>query len=174
MFLNILKKVKAKKFLRKHLAKQRILETDEIRSISSVACIVNLDEFENTEMLFALAKDLNIQKDQFNIIGCTRTPKKYEGSQIPLLSLKDFNWKLQIKGGNVKTFLDKEYDVLINYFTKEKHSLLYVSTLTRAGIRFGFKRLNHQYNDVIFKVDTNNADLFKSEMLKYLKIMNKI
>ncbi len=174
MFLNILKKIKAKKFLRKHLAKQRILETDEIRSISSVACIVNLDEFEDAEALFALAEDLNIQKDRFSIIGCTRMPGKYEDSQIPLLSLKDFNWKLQIKGGDVKTFLDKEYDILINYFTKEKHSLLYVSTLTRAGIRFGFKRLNHQYNDVIFKIDTHNAGLFRSELLKYLKVMNKI
>ena len=174
MFLNILKKIKAKKFLRKHLVNDRILETDDIRNIAAVACIVNIDEFEDTAALYDFAGDLNISEHQFNIIAYTRTPKKYEDGKIPLFSLEDFNWKLQIREGNVKTFLSKEYDVLINYFTKEKTSLLYLSTLTQSKIRFGFKALDHHYNDVIFKVNTNNADLFRSEMLKYLKVMNKI
>lgn len=174
MFLRILKHTKAKKFLRKYFAQQKKIEIDDIAKISAVACIVNIDEFKNIPALTAIAGDLNIEPAKFTIITYTKTPEKHKDMEYPLFSFKDFNWRLRVKESDTKTFLDNKYDVLINYFTKEKLPLLFLSILTRAGIRVGFKQLDYNYNDIIFKVNTGNPALFRKELLKYLKILNKI
>ena len=119
MFLNILKKFKVRKFLKKQYAQQRTLNTEKTVVLSSVACIVNIDEFENVEALSSFAEALNILSAQFHIMVYTKNPGKYKHIKYPLVSLNDFNWRLRAKGDHTKTFLSKEYDVLINYFTKK-------------------------------------------------------
>ncbi|MCB0375200.1 MAG: hypothetical protein KDD04_04715, partial [Sinomicrobium sp.] len=61
-----------------------------------------------------------------------------------------------------------------NYFTREKLPLLFLSASTRAGIRVGFDRLHQDYNDIIFKIHPGNYELFREELLKYLKLLNKL
>ncbi|MEM9686642.1 MAG: hypothetical protein AAF934_06935, partial [Bacteroidota bacterium] len=159
---------------KKQYAQQRTLNTEKTVVLSSVACIVNIDEFENVEALSSFAEALNILSAQFHIMVYTKNPGKYKHIKYPLVSLNDFNWRLRAKGDHTKTFLSKEYDVLINYFTKKQLPLLLLSNLTQAGIRIGFKALDYHYNDIIFEIDIHNDTLFKSELLKYLTILNKI
>ena len=174
MFLNILKKFKVRKFLKKQHAQQRKLNPGKTNVLSSMACIVHIDEFEHVEKLSSLAEELNIPGGQFHIMAYTKNPGKYKDIKYPLVSLNDFNWKLRAKRDHTKTFLSKEYDVLINYFTKKQLPLLLLSSLTQAGIRVGFKALDYHYNDIIFEIDPHDDVLFKSELLKYLTILNKI
>lgn len=171
MFFYILKTVRARKFLRAHSREERPPEAEGFHTIAAVACIVNMDEVEDIAPLLSLAETFGLEDRQFTVLAYTKTPRKYEDSALPLFSLKDFTWKLDAKEEIIRSFLTGEYTLLINYFTKEKLPLLYISARIRAKLRVGFEGTDPHYNDLIFKIPVNNPALFKNELIKYVNIL---
>lgn len=170
----MLKHKKVRKFLRKYFTQENTPRVEEVRKISSAACIVNLDEFTEVPALSGFSGALGLAPDDFHIITYTKNPKPHKDLAYPMFSFKDVNWKLQLKESQTKTFLEKEYDILINYFTREELPLVFLSTLTQARIRVGFSALPEKYNDIMLAVPVEKPGLFKEELLKYLTILKKI
>ena len=79
-----------------------------------------------------------------------------------------------INNKEVRDFVESEFDWLISYYDIEKAGLMQVTNLSKARFKVGFssidKRINH------FMIDTNaeNYEIFVTELIKYLKILNKI
>lgn len=174
MFLNVLKKKKATKFLTRHFAQPQPLAIDEVEKINTVACIVNLDEFEDISCFAELVEALGITPNQFCLIGYSEQTKTIRRNVCPLFSFKSLDYKMTVRDTYVSSFLKQEYDLLINYFSTQKIPLLYLSALTNAAIRVGFAPLDIKYNDIIFKLDMEDFSLFKRELINYLKILNKL
>lgn len=87
---------------------------------------------------------------------------------------KSFGWYGSIKSPFLKNILTKKYDLLINYSKVEN---LYSNLLLlqcESAFRVGFAHLNDRFYDLLIDCDTEDIKLFNSELIKYLKILNKI
>ena len=87
---------------------------------------------------------------------------------------KDLGWNGTIENGFVSEFVDREYDVLINYYTDDKLVLKILTARTNARIKVGFPSVDAKLNDLIFDTPIKNFDVFKTELKKYLKVLNEI
>lgn len=174
MFLNALKQKKVKRFLTKHAKRPLLPKIDHVQKIERVACIVNLDEFMDLELLQSLADAFQIPPQQFHLMGYRTKSKKLQQTPCALFSLESIAPNIRITEKNARLFLREKYDILINYFSRKPPPLLYLSTLTDAAIRVGFSDIDARYNDLIFKIDIKDFSLFKSELLNYLKILKKL
>jgi hypothetical protein len=176
MFKGIKDKLKYKsgvKFLREEIKKPfRVVE--RTAGITSVACLVDLDAFENANLFYEFVDDFGLRPNAIKIIGYKKEYDKNSPYSTPVFSIKDLGWKGEIENSYVLEFLGREYDMLVNYFTDENLMLQIMSVKTKARVRVGFKEIDPQYNDLILDTPLKNFKTFKQELKKYLRVLNEI
>ncbi len=172
MFLNQLKDFIAKKIVKKELSNAKLASAEG--AIKTIGILFDETYFHERESLVAELVANGIAPENIEILVFKNKIRKNETIDYPAFSHKDFSWTATIDKAEVKEFIARKFDLLINYYDTEKAPLLLVSHLSKAGFKVGFsavdKRLNH------FMIDTNaeNYKVFSDELFKYLKILNKI
>lgn len=94
--------------------------------------------------------------------------------QVFIYTPKSFGWYGKIKTYFLENILTKKYDLLINYSKVEN---LYSNLLLlqcETAFRVGFDHLDNRFYDLLIDCDPEDVKLFNSELMKYLKILNKI
>ncbi|PCJ94047.1 MAG: hypothetical protein COA50_12870 [Flavobacteriaceae bacterium] len=177
MFIKVLKdKFKVKSGL-KHL-KEELKRTSSVvdrkKGISSVGCIVDLDQFENATVFQELSEELSLQPNAVKIIGYKNFYDKNSPYSTPVFSDKDLGWKGAIENSYALEFLNREYDLLINYYTQESLLMQLMTIKTKARIKVGFKEVDENLNDLILKVPMKDFQIFKKELKKYLVVLKEI
>jgi len=76
--------------------------------------------------------------------------------------------------GDMLSFCEPEYDLLINYYNKIDYDFSLISVRAKHKISVGFSGADARINDVVFDFDPKDKDTFKKELLKYMTILNKI
>ena len=76
--------------------------------------------------------------------------------------------------GDLLSFCESEYDLMINYYNKIDYDFSLISVRTNHKIRVGFSGADVRINDVVFDFDPKDKETFKKELLKYMTILNKI
>lgn len=172
MFLSYLKDLVAKKIVKKELSNAAPAPADGI--VKTVGILFDETYFNERESLIAELVANGILPENISVLVFKDRIRKSEAFDYPTFSHKDIKWTAAIDKPEVKEFIRKEFDLLINYYDTEKAALLLVSHLSKAKFKAGFtsvdKRLHH------FMIDTNaeNYKVFSDELFKYLKILNKI
>jgi hypothetical protein len=92
----------------------------------------------------------------------------------PFLSLKNISLSGEINKPEVVDFLEKPFDLLINYYDVNKYGILLLSIKSKANFKVGFDTVDKRVNHFIIKELVDNYKEFTSELFKYLKILNKI
>ena len=80
----------------------------------------------------------------------------------------------KIKSPALANFVEKKFDLLINYC---EANLIYdqiIMIRSVAGLKVGFEHENNHFNDISFRVDGNKIDTFNNELIKYLEILKLI
>ena len=161
------------KFLKQELTKPPP-ELNRPPGINSVACIVDLDHFEDAERFYDLVEDYKLRPNAVKIIGYRGFYDKNSPYSTPVFSDKDLGWNGNIENSYALEFLSREYDLLINYY-KEKNLLIEIMSIkAKARFRVGFKDVDHQYNDLIMDAPLEDFETFRSELKKYLGVLNEI
>jgi len=176
MFKGIKDKFKHKsgvKFLREEL-KRPFPEVKRKKGITLVACLVDLDAFQNPNLFYEFVEDYGLRPNAVKIIGYKNYYDKNSPYATPVFSDKDLGWNGNIENSYVLEFLSREYDLLINYYTQENLLLQIMSVKTQARVRVGFKEVDSKYNDLILDSPMKNFKVFKAELKKYLKVLNEI
>nr|WP_299388782.1 hypothetical protein [Allomuricauda sp.] len=149
-------------------------ELNRGRGISSIGCIVDVDKFSNAEVFYELIDEYELRPNAIKIIGYKREYDKNSPYAIQIFSDKDLGWKGDIENGYVLEFLGREYDMLLNYYQEDNLMMKLLSVKTQARLKVGFGTLDHKINDLILNTSLNDFDLFKSELKKYLKVLNEL
>ena len=97
-----------------------------------------------------------------------------EDTKVVYYNDKSFGVKGAIKNESLKEFIDKDYDVLINFYAEDKIELHFVAAASKAKFKVGFAEVDNRINDLIIGSATNNTNLFMTELKKYLKILQII
>ena len=176
MFKGIKDKLKYKsglKFLKQELGKP-INIANRTHGISSVGVIVDMDKIENTDQFYQLQEEYSLRPNAVKIIGYKNYYDKNSPYSTPVFSDKDLGWNGAIENSYALEFLSREYDLLVNYYTEENLLIQLMSIQTKARFRVGFKAVDQHYNDLILDVPLSDFKTFKSELKKYLSVLDEI
>lgn len=166
------KRISGSKFLKQELIKR--LEIRPKRTgAKRVGIIIDLDKFSNPEKFEDLRRLLNLDPNAIHLIGYRRNPAKDNALSSSIFSDRDLGWNGVVENNNVLEFLDREYDLLLNYYNENNLMMQLLSIRTKSQLRVGFEGLDPDYNDLILLSDPGDFELFKSELEKYLKVLIK-
>ncbi|NAY90705.1 hypothetical protein GTQ34_02130 [Muricauda sp. JGD-17] len=144
------------------------------KGITSIGCIVDVDHFQQAEAFYELIDDFSLRPNAIKIIGYKREYDKNSPYAIQMFSDKDLGWKGEIENGYVLEFLGREYDMLINYYEDDNLMMKLLSVKTNARIKVGLGAQDLKINDLILNTSLKDFELFKSELKKYLKVLNEL
>jgi len=151
------------------LKKSSAISSKEIKHV-----IVFLDDISEKDKIKKEVLALfNIAESDLEMVIFQQKTAKEEHSEA-IITPKDFGWYGKINSEKLKIILTKKYDLLINY---SKVDNLYSNLLLlqcKIGFRAGFKHLDNRFYDLLIDCKTSDLKLFNEELLKYLKILNKI
>tara|TARA_R110000868_G_scaffold3348_1_gene21754 strand:+ start:1046 stop:1564 length:519 start_codon:yes stop_codon:yes gene_type:complete len=172
MILEGFKKKSNEKYLNKLLSERHVNVSDN--KIESLGVILNVDEKTDLELFGKLAEDLKIHPNKLKIITFSENVKDDINSWDNCYNPKDFGWKGRIKNIELQLFLDLELDALISYYEKEILELKLITASSNAKMKIGIFQNDERINDLIIKTKLKEFDVFKTELFKYLTILNKI
>jgi hypothetical protein len=177
MFLQALKeKFKHKsgeKFLRSEVLKIRELESRE-KGIKKIGVIVDLDNFPKSDLFYQFIEMFKLRPNAVKIMGYRAFYDKNSPYSTPVFSDKDLGWGGAVENSYALEFLTKEYDLLLNYYTADTLIMKLMTVKTKARIKVGFAEQDASLNDLIIQSPMPDFNTFKTELKKYLQVMNEL
>jgi len=172
MFLNQLKDFSTKKIVKNNLRDPAPAPSENL--IQTVGILFDETNFRDREALMAELSQNGINRGKIEILVFKDRIKSNEEFDYPVFSHKDFSWTATIDKLQVKNFIAKRFDLLINYYDIEKAPLLLVSHLSKADFKVGFSSIDKRLNHFMIDTEVGKYKIFTDELFKYLKILNKI
>lgn len=144
------------------------------RTIKTVGVIFDGNCNVTIDAIFVELIKHGIQEKDINILIFKNKIKKNEIINFGIFTYNDIDWSGEITNSNANLFLNKNFDLLINYHDFGKLPLVYASYLSKANFKVGFTSGDKIVNHFMINTSLNNYQLYIEELFKYLKILNKI
>lgn len=144
------------------------------KEISSVGVIINFQDYNNYDKLRLLFKNIGFNDNRIKFIAFIDDEKGVPNSWDSFFNPKDFGWKGKIDNIDLNEFIDTEFDALICYYQKESLELSLVTALSRANFKIGLTKKEPRLFDLIIDIEPKHIEIFQNELVKYLKVLNKI
>src|SRR5690606_10293444 len=163
MFLRFYKRFILKKIVKKNFSnnEKQILEI----KIKSVAILVNRIHFKAIDELMTLIEKERIS--QVKAFVFTRDKKAESTKNSIYFSSDDIESNGQLKNPDLLQQITYPYDLLINYYDEKNTELLYLSSISKAGFRVGFKQNHFGQNDFMIVVNSSEYKTLVSVFFKY-------
>ncbi|HLT41559.1 MAG TPA: hypothetical protein VKZ95_02555 [Sphingobacteriaceae bacterium] len=143
-------------------------------AVRSLAIIINYDTLVDYKPLMDIAKAIHISNENIFIAGYVEKVYKNVNYMIPVFSKKSFGVNGKIQQEDIKAFLDRPYDIAINYYSKPNLFLEYVSTLCKSELKVGITEESKNVNNLVLKVNEKDYGQFSKELVKYLQILKRL
>lgn len=144
------------------------------KKINSVGVLLNLKEFSDLDAFRNFFTELNLLSPQTKIITFVEDNTITDKLWDTYFSPKDFGWRGAIKSKDLKRFIDTEFDALISFYREDVMELKLITALSKSNFKIGISNTDPRLYDLILDVETNDFEVFKSELKKYLTILNKL
>ena len=137
------------------------------RSLRKVGIIFENDYYFDEIFIDQLIENLNIRKKNIYLMNFGKNFFEFDNSFR--FEKSDFSFLGKISG-NLKLFLEADFDLLINYFNSNSYEINLFSLKCKKKISAGFINTDSRVNDIIFNFSPNKKKLFIEEISKYVKI----
>src|SRR5690606_23209391 len=172
MILKAFKEKSNQKFVNKLLSSRNNGISN--KKIESVGVIIDSAEFSDVEALKSFFNELGVQLHKIKIVVFVEDEKKTERLWGNYFSKKDFGWNGTVKHVELKMFLDTEFDALVGFYKNDALELKLATALSKANFKIGLSGVDDNLFDFIMDLEVKDLDVFKTELKKYLTILNKI
>ncbi len=142
--------------------------------VSTIGFLIDEDFFQDFEKLFDVSKEMGLQSKDVKVFTFMMVKKKLPSLRQNQINNKDFSWKGVIRNQNAIEFLEKQFDVLVGFYNSENDFLDLMVAQSKANFKVGFKEVDSRFFDLILSVNPLNINDFKRELIKYLRVLNKI
>ncbi|HEA30259.1 MAG TPA: hypothetical protein ENH91_09735 [Leeuwenhoekiella sp.] len=125
----------------------------------------------------ALSSQINELQQRWNVttLCYVRSVNKNEFHATSTFDKTAINWYGELSNAEVDFFLSQHYDLLVNYYTKARTILQYVTAKASADFKVGFPVLEkYHLNDLTIDTKPENMGVFCTELKNYLKILKRI
>lgn len=137
-----------------------------------MAVLVDISSEDALQPFLQLKEDLHLEAEDFRIIRCGKKGPKNDILDTPVIDLETLGWSGKISE-EISGFLKFEYDVLISFTASENKMANFLVSVTRARLKVGREiRAKNDIFDLSISGELSEAEVFTSELKKYLKILN--
>ena len=172
MILKAFKEKSNQKYINKTLSNRSAeVSTDKIKS---VGVLLNDSEYCDYEKIEAFFNALGILSSKCNFYTFSKLNPENHNQWDAVYSPKDFGWNGKLKNIDLQNFTDTKFDVLICYFLAEENELKQIAAMSKANFKVGISNIDERLYDLIIDVKPKDFKIFKTELRKYLTILNKI
>jgi hypothetical protein len=172
MILKVFKEKSNQKYINKLLNARQVAVSNN--KMNTVGVILNLSEFSDFESFRLFFKSLGIQPAKTKIIAFVEDPTDSNDLWDTYFNPKHFGWKGKINNIDLQTFIDTKFDVLISYY-KEKHlELNLITASSKANFKVGLTNEDERLFDLMINLKPKEFSIFKTELKKYLTVLNKL
>lgn len=172
MILKAFKEKSNQKFINKLLS-SKVTRVDN-KKIESIGVIIDASEFSNADELKSYFNSLGIPLHKVKVIVFIEDEKKAERLWGNYFSKKDFGWRGKINHVELETFINTEFDALVNFHKTDALELKMVTAASKANFKIGLSNVDDRLFDFILDVGIDELDVFKSELKKYLRIFKMV
>ena len=172
MFLKLFRKRSNQKYINKILNSKRSKISQ--KKIRSVGIILSLEEFKDYDKIKEIFTDFGINENQIKFITYLSDKDFQLNHWDDYFSPEDFGWSGNITNIALNEFIDFKYDVLISYYRLDNTDLNLVTAKSKANFKIGVSNFDQRLNDFIIDIGTEHVNVFRNELEKYLKGLNKI
>jgi|TARA_B110000444_G_scaffold34577_1_gene29974 hypothetical protein len=138
--------------------------------IKTLACIVDPSFPISTDNFIDLSNSLGLKEKDFKIITFQKNRNIFNVFSSLNMTPECVSFYGNLDGKDSLEFVSFEYDLLINLF-KSNRFLTLLSSKTNAKFRVGFESVDSRLNDLIFSQKIIKYNDFKTEIVKYLKMI---
>lgn len=158
------------KKINKSLNKLSVEHRDKPNPIKTLACIIDPSLTISVENFMDLSNSLGLKDKDMKIITFQENSNTYNVFSSMNITPKCVSFYGNINGKDSLEFISFKYDLLINFFKKNRFLTL-LSSKTNAKFRVGFESVDSKLNDLIFSEKIIKYNAFKTELIKYLKMI---
>lgn len=144
------------------------------RKVTSIGVLLNEQEFRNSDAFNHLFKLLGLNAPKHKILTYSIDESIAHAQWDTFYGPKDFGWNGKIKNLDLQQFVERDFDVLICYYTSEYIELKQIAAMSNANFKVGITSDDERLYDLIINVKPSQFDVFASELKKYLMILNKL
>jgi hypothetical protein len=167
-----------------YFLKEKLEKTHRERKISNlkdarrIGILYTLDDVPDYETVAEFVAQLQHDHKEVKALGFVKN-KILVNRFLPKLSfdffsIKDLNWFFQPLHTNVKDFIEKEFDILIDLSLKDSLPLKYISALSMAHCRVGrFSEANRICYDIMLDLSKPLTLIeYIDQIVHYLSVIN--
>ena len=171
MNLKGFKKKSALKFLKKNEKNNKFNLKSSLQKIQKVGILAEADLFKTYDFTKKLSESLDVNQNGFNILLFQNVKANKLMDSYESFTEKDFGMYGKIKGASLNSFIDSEFDLLINYCPVGSIFSHVVSLRSKAKIKVSFENDEFDFYDISVNIEGNRIDTFNEELTKYLHIL---
>lgn len=145
-----------------------------MHEIKSVGILFDADEPKNELIIKKLMQQLQQKNIRVEVLGYTPNLPKNRGAVIfDYFTDKELNWQLVPRQSILNGYAEKQFDVLLNLYTRQLLPLEYISSLSKATFRIGrYIAEKDYYCDMMISLKDN--DTLESLIQQTLYYLNQI
>ncbi len=169
-----------KSFQKRYLLKkiERNLKNRDLSKLNNkvitLGFLVDEDFFNDFEKLYTISERIGLHHKDVKIFTFMNVKKKLPSLRQDHINNKEFSWNGIIQNQNANDYLEKPLDVLVGYYKGQNCFLDLMISKSKANFKVGFKGVDDRLYDLIIDVDPLQVNKFGEELIKYLKVLNKI
>lgn len=172
MFLNKIKDFWIKKIVKKRLSNVKHITSDS--SIKNIGILFDESYFKDKQAVINELIKNGVNKQNIHFLVFRDKIKKNETFDYSVFSYKDISWSGTFEKAEVNQFVNNNFDLLINYYDTENAALILATNLSKASFKVGFASVDNRLNHFLIDTHAENYLVFMNELIKYLKILNKL
>lgn len=172
MFYRKIKEFFLKKIVKKGLLNYKLENSDE--KVRTVGVLIDVSEVSLKESFLDKLSKSDVDFESIQILVFKDKIKKNEVVEVPFFTLKSFGITGKVSKGEVQEFINTPFDLLVNFYEESKPALDFVAKKSKAKFKVGFSSVDERINHLMISSTMQNEEEFISEMIKYLRILNKI
>ncbi len=169
-----------KKLKRKSIQKQtdKNLKDRDLSNVNasakSLGFLVDETSFRDFDKLYSFSSFLGFQPKDVKVFSFIEFKKKAPSLRQDQISNKEFSWDGTISNLNAKEFLNRPFDVLVGYYSGYHEFLDLMVSKSKAKFKVGVTGADDRLFDLLITIDINETEAFKTELKKYLTVLNKL
>lgn len=172
MFLKRFKNKSNQKYIN-NILNARVVNVND-NKLASVGVVLSIEEYANIDQMRKLMSAIGVKDNKVKFITFINDEKDKPNSWDAFFNPKEFGWSGKIENAEVKDFVVTKFDALISFYKQDNLELNLVTALSQANFKIGLSNKDERLHDFIIDVSPNNIDIFKNELIKYLKVLNKL
>ena len=142
-----------------------------LSEILRVAIFVDEQSTFNEEKFRELQEIIDLDETHFSILTFKEKKASYNEFRGTVLFSNEINWQGKITSKDVRSYIKKPYDLLIDYTQEDSLTRQLVIAQIVAKMKVGFSEKKKLFYDLLISVSPKEIDLFNKELVRYLKIL---